>query len=58
MRELDILNLKTKRPFTLSFADFYEQRKFMVKAKHSKEIKVIGFSYDNEQEYLELSRYL
>lgn len=58
MRELDVLNLKTKQPFVLKFENFREQRNFMVKAKHSKEIKVIGFSYDNEQEYLELSRYL
>lgn len=57
-RELDILNLKTGKLFKLAFNSFHEQRNFMVKAKHSKEIKVLGFDYDGQQEYLELSRYM
>jgi len=58
MREIQVLNLKTMKAFKKTFNSFYDQRKFMVKAKHSKEIKVLGFDYDGQQEYLELSRYL
>jgi hypothetical protein len=57
MRKAQCLDVENKKCFEKAFNNFRELKAFMIKCHHSKKIKVIGFDYDGEQEYLELSKY-
>lgn len=51
MNEVTCLNLTTNQTFTKYFDSIVEQRKFVIKCKYSKKIRVIGISCQTQSEY-------
>ncbi len=54
MNEVYCIDLTTGRSFTKKFDNLRNQRLFLLKCKYSKKIKITGFTYQDEEEYLYL----
>lgn len=50
-----VMVLATKKEFQKFFYDVREQRKFLLRCKHSKKVMITGYTWQNEEEreYLE-----
>ena len=51
MNEVECLDLRTMKTFTKVFDSPYKARVFVLRCKHSKKLRVIGFTYHSQEEY-------
>ena len=51
MNEVYCLDLTTGREFTKAFDDLRKQRAFLLRCKHSRKIRVIGYTYQSQSQY-------
>ena len=58
VRQVQCLDLTTMRVFNKNFDTYPQQKAFIIKCKHGHKIKVLGFDYNGQQEYLELSKHM
>ena len=57
-RQVQCLDLTTMKAFYKELETYAQQKAFILKCKHGRKIKVLGFDYDSQQEYLELSKHM